>query len=1165
MSSKFTSLQQQQPQPEYTCIKCNKQIQSGNFYTINDFHYHNDCFHCFKCQKSLAPHGTADNNDKLLVLENGTLICSDCSDSCKRCGKKIYDLAIILSNNEAYCPECFRCTKCDKEISDLKYAKTKNGIFCVDCHQVLLQKRRLHKEKLLNKQKNNDDTSNQDNIAVPIRSPSRNRNRDNPIYSKIPNTLPKLIPKNTSSSSSSISLLSSMVSNQSIASHRTTNSTTDASFLKEPTGLKRPPTLVKDPTFSTMKDVSSTYDDAESRPSTEHLDLENRGSHARNVSIDDMLNATLDHDEEFKDSDENIDDNEEEEEEDDDEGEHDATDRSFMHYTPVKHNMESIFSENSLIDTYDHESMSRTPEPIGIIPQVLPELPTSIMPDIDHRDMLNTPKLLATPSSKNATSSIPLNSPMAIDSRQPGQAKGLALDLPMFSFEDKDLYRKRSQSSNGNTGNGAPHHKESLQNVFSGDHNEDSYNNHNVDNDDDDDKIIQIRQDNNVTSNSAPQSSHKNKKLNRSFSLRNNKFFNGFRNKSSESPKNIPVSPNNNSGNMQGAVDTHSGWGVTNNNTSKIVSKEKPRNSFKGNSDTLIYHRHNNDTDTYNTSNGPISISSPIKVVDIGSGSRHARAQSTTSQSSQTASNIAMFRTPPLDNTAIFKRGGASSTTSTDHSRSKSYDASTRPQHTISKEIPELPNTPSTDPIHESNGNMSLQSTNGMDSNKIAAHHRSISWQTALHLGHKGINETDENVDPEELPLQTRTSLSNKRPSSRGELLNYEIKLRNAKLELKSIENSKQQLLIEIESLEQYKKNLVQDINQAKKVDLIENSGDQRMNSLDNGLPSTIRSGHSRTGSVTNDMNVSSISTPMTYTASSPQSTSKQKFWKIFGKESNGNHQRNKTTTPLNFSNSSGNLQDSIGSATFNSFKTNSTNSNNGNDMTLMNSNQMNISPNRSNISGLQEIVLTDLCRYEDTAVPHLITTCIDYIESRDELLQIEGIYRKSGSQVQIENIEKELYTNNNINYKFPNDIDINVVTNILKRFLRNLKNPVITFELYDPLIQFVKDNEMIQKLSFNDNQLKNHDPQLIKYINGRLQSLLFQQMPREHLNLLQILVTHVNKIANWKEENLMSLHNLSLVFAPSLIHDLNFEKDIVDMKERNYLIEYLFTYKIIV
>ena len=1163
MSSQIASSNRNQQQ--YECTKCHKRIEFGNFYTINNFHYHADCFHCFKCSKSLASNDTTvTHDDKLLVLENGTLICSECSDSCKVCGKKIYDLAIILSNNEAYCPDCFRCTKCNKKITNLKYAKTKNGIFCVDCHQILLHRRKLHKEKL-SKEKLISNENKSDIIEVPIRSPSRNhKNRDNPIYGNITNSIPKLNPRDNMSSSSSTSLLSSAISN------RTTNSTTDTPLLKEQTGLKRPPILMKDPTFSTMQDLSSNYDDAESKTSGEHLEVNdsNQANHARNVSIDDMLNATLGNDEEFKYSD-----NSEEDESDDDDDlnnvEHDATDRSFLHLTPVKHNMESIFSENSLIDTYDRESQSRTPEPAKIIPQELPELPTSIMPDIENRDnTLQTPKLLETPSSKNMGSNIPLNSPMATNQ----ETKGLALDIPMFTFEDKNMYHKRSTSSGG-----APHFKESIQHVFSaGTHPE-----HSESSSENKEHLVPS------TVKSALSTAHKNKKLNRSFSLKN-KFFGGFRNKNSESPKEIPVGSVSPFANKQQIgsdrsenVDTHSGWGVPNANiSSRIVSGDKPRNFFKGSSDTLIYHKLNsnmNEADTYNTSNGPISISSPIKV-DVNNNSRHNRSQSTTSQSSQTAANIAMFRTPPLDNNAIFKRTTVTpSSASTDHNRSKSYDASTHIQVPKNKPISQLPSTSSTEfttttnrtlqntSVHQRSGSL----TETVDKKSI--HHRSMSWQTALHLGHKSIDEGDENTDPNDLPLKTQIS-SNKRPSTRGELLSYDIKLRNAKLELKNIENSKQELLMEIKNLEKYKMDLIQDINHLKSSNI--GSIEQPKTLVDPMVPPTVRSTHSRATSIPTDMNVSNLSTPITNTTSSPQSTSKQKFWKLFGKESSSNHPKNKPT-PISFSNSSNNLQD-VSNLSFPSLKIGSMTSTNGSD-NLDSSN--NNSPNHSSVNGLQEIVLIDLCKYEDTNVPHLITTCIDFIESNEEFLQIEGLYRKSGSQLQIESIEKEIYGSNSINYKFPESIDINIVANILKRFLRNLQNPVIPFELYETLINFVKDNDLMNKLPFKidnhnneisinngaNSNISNHDQQLVKYISGRLQSLLFQQMPREHLNLLQMLVAHVNHVAKWKEENLMSLHNLSLVFTPSLFHDSNFERDIIDMQERNYLIEYLFTYKIIV
>ena len=43
-----------------------------------------------------------------------------------------------------------------------------------------------------------------------------------------------------------------------------------------------------------------------------------------------------------------------------------------------------------------------------------------------------------------------------------------------------------------------------------------------------------------------------------------------------------------------------------------------------------------------------------------------------------------------------------------------------------------------------------------------------------------------------------------------------------------------------------------------------------------------------------------------------------------------------------------------------------------------------------------------------------------------------------------------------------------------------------------------------------------------------------------------------------YKDYNLMGLNNISLVFAPGLIRDVSGEKDISDMRERNYIIAFI-------
>lgn len=1055
---------------DISCTKCKEQIISGNFYTINNFHYHSDCFNCFKCQKSLVPKDSSGHNDKLLVLENGTLICAECSDSCIKCGKKIYDLAIILSSNEAYCPDCFKCTKCDKKITDLKYAKTKNGIFCIDCHQILLQKRKMYKARLANDLRNKPKES----LELPIRSPSRKMNRDIPIYNN---------PQKNTSSSSSSSLLSSAMSNQTVNSHRTNNTSSsnpNGIDLNQQNKLKLPPTLLRDATFSTLP-KNESVDEENYNTSTDNLNVDSKNNHTRNISIDDMLNATLDNDAEFRDS---VHDNESGDDE-----EYDATDRSFLHMTPVKHNMESIFSENSLIESYENESMSMIPTNNKIIPQELPDLPTNITSDQNAGSLKDSNSIHpdSTPRLTNNAGGTPLNSPMAI-SRSQEKTQGLALDLPLFYADTKQSTLTTSNSSDHGS-----KLKESLQHLLSPTHTQS--------------ESAHTRKKNGFIS--SPQ---KSKKLNRSFSLKSSKFFGNLRNKSSESPKSYDSSPNTSQISGKDIDDTYSGWGVRDNSAKIKNIKDKPKFPFKGRSDTLIYHRH----EDYEM--GPITESSPIK--DDSQSKIHNRTQSTTSQVSQNAPNIAIFRTPPLDTNAIFKRHPSAS--SGDHSRSKSYDSSTRP-------LPALPNKDNL-PSMASESQQKLHSQIHSDS-KSAAHHRSISWQTILQKGDKSIDETDEHDSSDH-----HISTDEYKPSSvRGDLFNYELKLRKVKLDLNTLDGTKQQLLVEIENLNQSKNDLIQEIESLKAT---KERQSELQTSSDKSSSVTYIKYSEGDDNAGGDINGSPLQTPVTYIGSSPQSTSKQKFWKLFSKDSNSNYPKSKIPQ-LNYASSNG--YDHEHSSDFN--------------------NSVQVGQTMNNGGRMQQILLKDLCRLENTNIPHIVTKCIDYIESDDNLLQTEGLYRKSGSQAQLQFIESELYGPNKSNYQFSDEIDIHIVTNLLKRFLRRLQIPVLTFEIYEQLINLVKENDLLNELPFSSS---NSNEELIKHINDRLQSLLFHELPLEHLNLLKVLINHVKKVAGWKDFNLMTLHNLSLVFTPSLLRDKDVGRDVIDMKERNYLIEYLFTYYII-
>lgn len=136
---------------------------------------------------------------------------------------------------------------------------------------------------------------------------------------------------------------------------------------------------------------------------------------------------------------------------------------------------------------------------------------------------------------------------------------------------------------------------------------------------------------------------------------------------------------------------------------------------------------------------------------------------------------------------------------------------------------------------------------------------------------------------------------------------------------------------------------------------------------------------------------------------------------------------------------------------------------------------------------------------------------------------------------------------------------DIHAVASVLKRYLRKLPDPVLSFSIYDALIDLVRNNQLIERLPLNNDKFLD-SPQKVTIYEMVLKSLLeiFKILPVEHQEVLKVLAAHIGKVRRCSERNLMNLHNLSLVFAPSLIHDFDGEKDIVDMKERNYIVEFI-------
>ena len=167
------------------------------------FRWHINCFRCNTCATLL------DSDANLLLLGDGSLICSNCTYSCSACGNKIEDLA-ILTGDQAYCAGCFRCRSCKKKIENLRYARTTQGMFCMGCHDALMARRRKKSSRSGHRHRNGSNNAMHLDKSLPSLPPNANptnhfsSGHETPpsdTFSDTPTELPGSIPPSRPSAS----------------------------------------------------------------------------------------------------------------------------------------------------------------------------------------------------------------------------------------------------------------------------------------------------------------------------------------------------------------------------------------------------------------------------------------------------------------------------------------------------------------------------------------------------------------------------------------------------------------------------------------------------------------------------------------------------------------------------------------------------------------------------------------------------------------------------------------------------------------------------------------------------------------------------------------------------------------------------------------------------
>ncbi|KAL6928622.1 hypothetical protein ACO0SA_001950 [Hanseniaspora valbyensis] len=431
--------------------------------------------------------------------------------------------------------------------------------------------------------------------------------------------------------------------------------------------------------------------------------------------------------------------------------------------------------------------------------------------------------------------------------------------------------------------------------------------------------------------------------------------------------------------------------------------------------------------------------------------------------------------------------------------------------------------------------------------------------------------------------------------NSNNELNETMLQLRKLKLEIYNMENTKKILANEVESLSNQKNKLLLELSELniniKNLQSNNNNNNSNNNLHYNGNNSGNLSQQSfpeenhRKESVTSSITSGGSSTINNNDTNSNNTTttSKPRFWKSIFQSNEKNHSSNKSidksSIKMSSSASQPLLNTLIGSHSTNNLSLFTSNMNkhasiseeqkdNSNSNTMPISELINIENKYNNVlqddidafsktttisndtTTIRDYSVIGFCKMEKhSGIPFIIRFFIDFMNNNESFMKQEGIYRKTASKTLIEQFELALYGKykefieqstitgmeyvkfyemcSNIITTQKDDLflDAHLLCSCFKRFLRRLLVPVIPFTNYFDLI--------------NDNSSK-----II--------------LPKEHEQTLNLIINHLKQVIKYEVDNKMSKYNLALVFAPSLIRDLNNEREMLDFKERVKYIEYL-------
>uniref|UniRef100_A0A8C7J7L5 Myosin IXb n=1 Tax=Oncorhynchus kisutch TaxID=8019 RepID=A0A8C7J7L5_ONCKI len=158
--------------------------------------------------------------------------------------------------------------------------------------------------------------------------------------------------------------------------------------------------------------------------------------------------------------------------------------------------------------------------------------------------------------------------------------------------------------------------------------------------------------------------------------------------------------------------------------------------------------------------------------------------------------------------------------------------------------------------------------------------------------------------------------------------------------------------------------------------------------------------------------------------------------------------------------------------------------------------------------------------------IPMVLLMMLEHVEMNG--LYTEGLYRKSGSASHARELHQLLEINPETatleNYS------IHTVTGLVKRWFRELPDPLLTYRLYKDFLHAVELPEQSERL---------------RAVYQKL-----DELPSANFKTLERLVFHLVRVAKEEEHNRMSANSLAIVFAPCILRSQDTTDPFLVMKD---------------